>query len=252
MTITEVFPNPTVKKVIFQIRFPNLFFMENKIGEYQLKIMELFPESALLLRRQVVFADIGDGVEIKHSPNDPENELARKIWQFKSNKSIILNILSNSLDISSEHHKTYKQGDDNFRSVIEFVVSNFLAVTNIPLITRIGLRYVDECPIPSKDNETFLSYYNTSFPLNRFSLADASEMEFITVVTRNGYKLRYAESLKNIDGSYKLLLDFDGFAETIQAKDYLTITDDLHTIIGETFEQTIKAPVYDYMRQVKG
>ena len=31
MAINEVFPNPTVKKVIFQIRFPNLFFIESKI-----------------------------------------------------------------------------------------------------------------------------------------------------------------------------------------------------------------------------
>jgi len=45
MQINEVFPNPTVKQVIFQIRFPNLFYLESKIGEYQLKIMQRFPES---------------------------------------------------------------------------------------------------------------------------------------------------------------------------------------------------------------
>jgi hypothetical protein len=29
ITIKEVFPNPTVKDVIFQITFPNLFSIEN-------------------------------------------------------------------------------------------------------------------------------------------------------------------------------------------------------------------------------
>jgi hypothetical protein len=41
MAIEEVFPNPTVKQVAFEIRFPNLFYLESKIGELQVKIMEL-------------------------------------------------------------------------------------------------------------------------------------------------------------------------------------------------------------------
>ena len=54
----EIFPNPTVKQVVFQIVFPNLFYIENKIGELQLKIMTEFPESTLLHRRQFAWADI--------------------------------------------------------------------------------------------------------------------------------------------------------------------------------------------------
>lgn len=38
MPINEVFVNPTVKQVIFQVKFPNLFFIESKIGDIQLKI----------------------------------------------------------------------------------------------------------------------------------------------------------------------------------------------------------------------
>jgi hypothetical protein len=44
----EVFPNPTVKTVIFQIRYPNLFYIESRIGDIQVKIMDDFPESSLL------------------------------------------------------------------------------------------------------------------------------------------------------------------------------------------------------------
>lgn len=52
MVIGEVFPNPTVKQVVFQITFPHLFYMEQKIGELQVKIMRMFPKSSLLYRRQ--------------------------------------------------------------------------------------------------------------------------------------------------------------------------------------------------------
>ena len=61
MVINEIFPNPTVKTVVFQIRYPNLFYIENKIGEIQLKLMKEFPESALLYRQRILLADVGSG-----------------------------------------------------------------------------------------------------------------------------------------------------------------------------------------------
>ena len=250
MTIKEVFPNPTVKQVIFQIRFPNLFYMENKIGDLQLKIMKEFPQSALLYRRQIIFADIGPKVKIEDLQDDSDKEAGKKIWQFKSDKNFQLNVLSDSLDITSQYHKTYNlEGGDKFRDIIKFVLDRFFEVTSIPIINRIGLRYIDECPIRSKDNEAFRSYYNSIFPLDRFNLADANEMDFKTIVKKGDYYLRYIESLQKVGDTYKLILDFDGFAENIASGDYLKVTDNLHTIISEEYERTIKEPVYQYMRQ---
>ena len=253
MSIDKVFPNPTVKHAIFQIRFPNLFSMESKIGDLQLKIMKEFPQSALLFRRQILFADMGPEIKFEDIPSDSDKETGKKIWQFKSDKNFKLNILNDSLDITSEYHKTYNlEGGDKFRDIINFVLDHFFEVTSIPIISRIGLRYIDECPIPSKDNSTFRSYYNSSFPLDRFNLADASEMDFKTVVKKGEYHLRYIESLQKINDEYKLILDFDGFAESIAAEDCLTIADDLHTIISEEYKGTIKGPVYEYMQQSGG
>lgn len=252
MTINEIFPNPTVKQVIFQIKFPNLFYMENKIGDFQMKIMKEFPESALLFRRQVVFADIGPGGKFENIPGDLDSETGKKLWQFKSTKNFQLNVSASSLDISSQHHKTYNlESGDKFRDIIEFTLSPFLEITGIPLIKRIGLRYIDECPIPSKDNSAFTSFYNSTFPLNRFNLANANKMEFKTVVSRDKYRLRYIESLQKIGGQYKLILDFDGFTYNIDSKNYLPITDDLHEMISKEYKKTIKEPVYEYMRQRK-
>jgi len=252
MNINEVFSNPTVKQVIFQIRFPNLFYMENKIGDLQLKIMKEFPQSKLLFRRQLLFADIGPEGKLENIPSDLEKEAGKKIWQFKSDKNFKLNVLNDSLDITSEYHKTYDlEGGNKFRDIIKFVLDHFFEITSIPIINRVGLRYIDECPIPSKNNSTFESYYNSSFPLDRFNLANANEMEFKTVIKKDKYYLRYIESLRKVGDEYKLLLDFDGFAKNINSKDYLTVTDDLHAIISEEYKGTIKEPVYQYMRQRK-
>jgi len=226
--------------------------MEKNIGDLQVKIMEEFPESSLILRRQLVFADIGPEGKIESPPPDLGKEAVKKIWQFKSEKKVELNILNDSLGISSQYHKTYNLGDrDKFKDIIGFVLRHFFEVVSIPIIKRIGLRYIDECPIPSKDNETFKSWYNSVFPLDRFNLADVDEMTFRTKVKKDGYYLRYEESLKKEKDEYKLILDFDGFAENINSKDYLDVTDKLHEIILAEYEDKIKEPVYEYMRKPK-
>ena len=252
MSINKIFPNPTAKQVIFQIKFPNLFSMENKIGDLQLKIMEKFPQSSLLFRRQIVFADIGPGAKLESIPSDLEEETGKKIWQFKSSNNFQLDVLSDSLNISSRNHITYNlEGGDKSRDIIKFVLDHFLEIVSIPIINRIGFRYIDECPIPSKDNATFNSYYKSVFPIKRFNIADVDEMDFKTVIKKGEYYLRYVESLQKVRDKYKLILDFDGFAKNIESKDYLAITDNLHAMIIEEFEKTIKKPVYQYMEQKK-
>jgi len=252
MPIKEIFPNSTVKEVVFQIRFPNLFSIESKIGELQSQIMKEFPESALLFQKKFLIADVGSASKIEDI-KDLNTEPGYKIWQFKSKKDFKLNVLSDSLTITSEYHKTYNlEGGDKFRDIIKFVVDNFLKITLIPSIKRIGLRYIDECPITRKNNQTFRSYYNTTFPLRRFNLVDAEKMSFETVVKKDKYNMRYVESLKREGGKYKLILDFDGFAKDVNSGDYLEVTDKLHEIILKEYERSIKAPVYRYMRRKRG
>jgi hypothetical protein len=48
----EVYPFPTVIEVDFEIRFPILFSIPNKIGEFQQLIMAEFPEGFLVFQRR--------------------------------------------------------------------------------------------------------------------------------------------------------------------------------------------------------
>lgn len=80
MVITEIFPNPTVKQVVFELRFPNLFFLENKIGDFQMRIMQDYPKSELAYRRNIVFADFGPKGEFKPL----EEDAGKKLWEFQT------------------------------------------------------------------------------------------------------------------------------------------------------------------------
>ena len=246
MNNPEVFKKPTVEQVIFQIKFPNLFYLESKIGDIQVKIMDIFPESALLYRKELIINDLGQNVNIENL--NKENK-AEKIWQFNSNKGYSLNILSNSLDITSKFHKTYnnENADSNkFRDVIEKVLKCFIETINIPYIQRVGLRYIDKCPIPNIDLNSFKENYDSSFPFHRFNLENSEFMEFRNVSQKNGLFLSYFESYQK--GNNKLTLDFDGFANEIKTEDCLITADKLHEMISLEYFKTIKEPIKKIMR----
>ena len=145
MAINEIFPNPTVKKVMFQIRFSHLFSLGNLIGEYQTKIMEEFPTSKLVHSKGFVFAAVGPESKTIEVPKDLEEERLKTTWSFESETGVALNVETDSLGMSSTMHKTYDnpKGKHRFRDSIQYAVDKFLEITQIPKITRIGLRYID-------------------------------------------------------------------------------------------------------------
>lgn len=259
MARSEVFTNPTVRKVTFQLKFPNLFAMESMIGAYQGKIMAKFPASKLLVRRPFVFASVAmpaaeqsDGQKVVSDA--PEDPTTNKIWNFSSDddQKVILNITNDSLDISSVAHKTYESepAGDGFRDRIEHAVDSFISVTGIPLFLRIGLRYEDDGPLPSTpDSKEFAKYYKSTFPLDRFPWEDAKELVFAAQVKRNNLILNYRERLKQVEDRWRYTLDYDGCAERIQAGDFLPVTDKLHQLIASEFKATIKEPVREWMRR---
>lgn len=255
MASDEVFPNPTVKQVIFQIRFPNLFYMESKIGDYQMKIMNDFPQSSLLHSRGVLLANLGPAVRtIEIEDDDQRLNNIKKIWQFKSLEGITLNVQTDSLDISSTVHKTYNNKSEarRFRDVIEKTVGGFLEITGIPIITRLGLRYLDDCPVPAMENARFRDYYETTFPLERFPLEDAIQLEFKSAVRKGAHFLTFKEVLvskEEVGPVYSL--DFDGYAKDIKAADYLNTADALHDLIAAEYKKALKEPVFAYMRKPK-
>ncbi len=251
MAINEIFPNPTVKQVIFQVRFPCLFSIESLIGNYQTLIMEKFPMSELLLSRRFYLGPVPDSGQLKEVSEEKNVGEIKRIWKFTTESGVILNVQVDSLDISSTVHKTYKnpKGKERFRDIIEFVLDHFFHVTQIPKVKRIGLRYIDECPVASKSDANFRKYYNTTLPIDRFSLKDALEIALTARSRRGKYFLTFRERLIEESGETSLILDFDGYAENIKKDEVLAVTDSLHDLISKEFEDSIKEPVYRYMRK---
>jgi len=252
MPIKEVFTNPTVKQVVFQIRFPNLFYIEDKIGDFQVRIMDLFPESSLSFRRQVLLADMPPD-------SDPQVDLIKfkqtetqgnKIWQFK-NKDIALNVMSSSLDLSSSKHKTYNNPNSTlrFRDIISRVLDNFFEVVNIPILQRMGLRYIDEISSPDLTLDTYLNFINSRINSKNLDLRNIQSFDMVTTLKKGENFLNFAERIVSSGETIKSILDFDAFAQDIPVRSYLERLDELHEIIIDDYTSIIKKPVYEMMRK---
>lgn len=249
MAFKQVFKNPTVKQVAFQISFPNFFGMANKIGDYQLKVMEKLPKSSLLIENQILIASTNPERRIENEPQ------TKKIWQFKTlNEDVILNISSDSLEIQSKKHKTYNNaaGEVKFRETINFLVGELLKLIPLISFTRMGLRYVDDCPLPQPLNTgTFAEYYNSFINVSKIvNFDDVDVIDVTTLQRRNGINLRYRETLvrKPVEErNLRYTMDFDGQMNDIPASSYLDKLDLIHTEIADLFESVIKQPVINIM-----
>ncbi|QEE15626.1 TIGR04255 family protein [Promethearchaeum syntrophicum] len=246
--ITKSYKYATAKQVIFQIRYSNLFMIGSKIGDIQLKLMKEFPKSSKVIKHNILFANITPDTKI---PSISDQPIGNTIWRFESSSNYLLEISSNTLSISSTKYKSYQRDPDNsLREVIIEVMKVFLEYIPILVFERIGLRYIDECPMP-KDKNNFLKLYNSTFPLSRFGLNDAKEIAFFADVKREENYLRFGEKVKIIDGVEKLYLDFDGYAQDVNASDYLNVLDELHELITEEYGNSIKDPIIKYMETGK-
>ncbi|HEY2820000.1 MAG TPA: TIGR04255 family protein [Candidatus Acidoferrum sp.] len=247
----EVFPNPVVKTVAFEVRFPNLFFMETRIGDFQVKVMKDFPQSELVHRRSVVFWAGSDPQELAKQPT---GESVDRIWQFKSASGATkLEISTKNLVLSSEQHRSYKYGgEDSFRAIINRVVNHFVALVQIPVALRVGFRYINECPIFNRSTEYFNQCYNSILPMSRFRLEDVVNMDCGVVTNLEKCQFRHLESMKLTADGGQLMLDLDAWTQNIPSDQVMAAADILYETIALDFRNTVKEPIIEYMRKPKG
>ncbi|MCR3907145.1 MAG: TIGR04255 family protein [Tenericutes bacterium] len=251
----ETFNFPTVKLVLFEMKFPHLFSIEKRIGDFQERIMSDFPKSKLGISRSIVFSETGPDGKLVELPDQFSRDTGVKTWVFYSEKNNIrLEVQTNRLILVSKKHKTYNNDGDTpkFRDYLGKTLENFFSIVKVPVLSRIGLRYVDEFPLPELKNEVLSKYYDSSFPLERFSLDTViTGATFNTSVKRKNHNLTYIETLIKKDDELKLVLDFDGFAKNVSPDNCLNIVDELHEIIDEEYFSHVKEPWINYMRNGK-
>lgn len=238
----EIFANPPLHEVAFEIRFPLLFYMNQKIGDFQLEIMDDFPKSSQIFEQE--FAIDGKDMAIKGNENPIQS------WHFEneSGKTKIA-IYPNKLYIISNEYKSYNHpSGEKFRDVIENIVALFIKQVPIKNFTRLGIRYVDHCPLEKLENEYFKNFYTPLFDMDRYKLKDVIESKMLFRVKKDDYQLLFQSGIRKIGNSYKYIMDFDGYAANVEANNFINVTDNLKLLIKNEFLSNITDNFKDYMR----
>ena len=239
----EIFTNPPLHEVAFEVRFPHLFYINQRIGEFQLEIMDDFPKSSQIFEH--AFAIDEKGIAVK----DNENPIPSWHFENESGKTKIT-IHSNKLNIISNEYKSYNHpSEKNFRGVIEKIVKLFIKQVPIKNFTRLGIRYIDHCPLEKLENEYFENFYTPLFDIDRYKLEDILENRMLFRVRKNDYQLLFQSAIREIDDSYKYIIDFDGYAINVEANNFINVTDDLKRLIKKEFLSNITENFKEYMRR---
>jgi hypothetical protein len=85
-------------------------------------------------------------------------------------------------------------------------------------------------------------------PLNKFKLEDSEELFFRGVTQRKKYNLIYMEQLIKEEPKWKLVMDFDASALNVKPTDIIPVTDKLHDIISNEYDERITEKFKEYMR----
>jgi len=204
--------------------------------------MDDFPKSSQIFEH--AFAIDEKGIAIK----DNENPIPRWHFENESGKTKIT-IHSNKLNIISNEYKSYNHpSEKKFRDIIEKIVTLFIKQVPIKNFTRLGIRYIDHCPLEKLENEYFKNFYTPLFDIDRYKLEDILENRMLFRVRKNDYQLLFQSAIREIDDSYKYIIDFDGYAINVEASNFINVTDDLKRLIKKEFFSNITENFKEYMR----
>lgn len=237
----EIFTRAPLSEVAYQIRFPSMFYIPQAIGEFQIKIMDDFPKASQLLTTQF---SIEDGV-----PKFPGGKPIQS-WQFETeNEKTKVIIKLDSVLVSSMEYNSYDQSPGmKFRDLISRIINEFLQKFPIKKFTRIGLRYVDHCPLDEKTNEYFKKYYVPKFDIENYKIDNLIDSRISLRTRRDNYNLLFQCRIAKIKDIYKYIMDFDAYAENVESANYLSITDDLRKLNKSEFYSCITEDFKQYMR----
>jgi len=243
----EIFQSAPLEEVAYEVRFPGLFHIYQAIGEFQLEIMDDFPRPSQFDQVGFAIENLGSGVP---KLSTETSEKPRTCWQFKSESGRTkVRVKVDSLAIISNEYKSYDNpGNIMFKDIIIKIVSKFLEKIPIKKFSRIGLRYIDHCPLDDKTNSYFMKYYIPTFDLNKYRIEDSIKSHFVMVTQRDDYNLVFQSGIDKINEKYKYVMDFDGSALNIDSSKYSSITDDLHKMLRKEFNSCITEEFKQYMR----
>jgi len=243
--------HPPLAEVVFEINFPRVYAVENRMADFQQRVLKTYPDSGdefvLHIPPAVAF-----GKTPKSEPLTPVRS-----FTFKNEigtRTVRVSVVHFNLLVSDYLHF------EDYKSALMASLEPAVEIFQLSRIQRVGLRYINRISIPKKDASMIYRDYVRS-PLDTHVFAPHQLNSFLTEISfdlTGTKKLTIRSGLlpAQIDTNSRIyLLDLDCSSPesvSLSSPAITSLLDEYHESIESEFKQLMTDKYWKYMAEGKG
>jgi len=227
--LNEVFPANPIREVDFEIRFTPRLRVQAEMWRFQESLVAEYPEV---------------GLESALLPNG--STLSVTVFQNQL-KARVIKVSPQNMALA---FSTYNRFED-FKEEVLKRSANFCATFGVASLTRIGLRYVNEIPLPTQQSNSMATYVRAIVDLDRFPLDSIQQFALQVSAKQDDHMILLRTAM--LTGPIRTyILDIDAYTETEKpTADIGTLLDRFHDTLQKVFLDHVTEEYKKVMRGTK-
>jgi uncharacterized protein (TIGR04255 family) len=224
--LEEVFPANPIREVDFEIRFTPRLRVQAEMWRFQEELVEEYPDV---------------GLESAILPNG--TTLSITVFQ-NQRKARVIKVSPHNMALAFSSYNNFEE----FKDEVQRRTSNFCGIFEISSLTRIGLRYVNEIPLPTQQPESITKYVRPLVEFERIPLHSVQQFAMQVASQLNDHMILVRTAM--LAGPVRTyILDIDAYTETIQPmSDIPSLIERFHASVQHVFLDHVTDEYRDVMR----
>jgi uncharacterized protein (TIGR04255 family) len=240
---------PPLSQVVFEVNFPNCFAVETRIAEYQKRVESRYPKSgAEYIVRLPAAVRFGKPPKEEAIGLTPMRSFA--FDNSKGSRIIRVSVVNFSLIVTDYLH---------FEDYVDALTEAFtpaIDIFQLQNVERIGLRYINQIPIPTQDAQVLYKKYVQS-PISAEAFSGHVPTNFLTEVSidlasteRLTIRSGLLPSLPEVP-TRTYLLDFDCYSRniTLSSQNLMHLLNKYHDAIEAQFTGAVTKEYWKHMAE---
>lgn len=211
--LEEVFPANPIREVDFEIRFTPRLRVQAEMWRFQEKVMTEYPEA---------------GLESAILPNAAT--LSVTVFQNQA-KARLIKVSPQNMALAFSAYANFEE----FKDEVLKRSGEFCEIFGVTSLTRVGLRYVNEIPLPTQEAESMSKYVRPLVAFDRIPLKTVQQFALqISATTTEHLVLVRTAMIAGPIRTY--ILDIDAYTEVVKpASEINALLDQFHDTAQRVF-----------------
>jgi uncharacterized protein (TIGR04255 family) len=211
--LEEVFPANPIREVDFEIRFTPRLRVQAEMWRFQESVVTEYPEV---------------GLESAILPNG--TTLSVTVFQNQA-KARLIKVSPQNMALAFSAYKNFEE----FKDEVLKQSDDFCKTFGVTELTRIGLRYVNEIPLPTQESSSMTKYVRPLVAFDRIPLETVQQFALQMSATAGGHMVLVRTAM--IAGPIRTyILDIDAYTEIVRpASEISTLLDQFHDTAQRVF-----------------